>query len=338
MLVKVRDGAHTYSIRPVENNPRASSGDSSDSFMYRVDDENDEGIGCITFSWSGTARAVATGQTYRNSNEEELAYLALIPYLPFFPEKISNLYQNQGYTCFKYMFNTGVEGLAENGFGYSIKLEGGFKRTAQRIMFGGSPTNDQIRRQILTTLYNYWSIGSQEVIGLEMLGIFVPVDKVALERNVEFLGDDDRISFSKSTAGYHHIKIKNEGIKFIEDQSEFSIKVPYEFVYQKIMGNQINASTKGNYSPVIVDSHNINIAFNEIKSEVQKQETPNKSEVLQLIDSLNAELSTGGSPEKVKGILDRLKSSAVWVNEKILSHPLLSQAIVQALAKYTGIL
>lgn len=142
---KIKHDNKTYFVTPAENNPRKSNSDCMDYFMYRVEDENEEIVGCVTFTWSRTARAVASSLVFRNEPEEEIAYLALIPHLPFFPDLVQNLYS----TCFRYMFNTFGEGLEINKTGYSIKVENGFMRTMQKIIFSGQPTDDQVRRHIL---------------------------------------------------------------------------------------------------------------------------------------------------------------------------------------------
>lgn len=133
------------------------------------------------------------------------------------------------------------------------------------------------------------------------------------------------------------VKIKNKGIKHIEDSSEFSDKFLSEFVYQKFMGDNISASTSGSNSPVIIKSQNISIAFEEIEAEIKKTDVLNKQEIIVLLNQLKQEVTQKNDPEKVTGLLGEIKKKGAWLNEKILSHPILAQLIAQALAKAIGI-
>ncbi len=337
--MEIKENGLTYYIEPVENNPRGSNGDTTSHFMYRIiSEETDKIIGCITICWRGTARAVIRELPFKTDQEEEKIYLALIPYLPIFIDDIKRLYN----TCFRYEFNTAIERKHADNNGYSIKISNGFYKTTQRIIFRGTPTDDQVRRQILTILHKYWKDDPETYMLKSDLNLFVPIEEKSFVRNLYFLRSEEFIEGITDSGVTQHadiaaIKIKNQGIKYIEDSSEFSIKVPSQFIYQQIMGNQINASTEGNNSPIIIDSHNISIAFGEIKAEIENKFSIDKQEIVFLLDQLNNELNTGKDPEKVKSIFDQLKQKAAWVNEKIISHPVLAQILAQLFAKYLGI-
>jgi len=336
--VKIKHDNKIYFITPVEDNPRQSNGDTTAYFMYRVEDENEEIVGCITFTWSRTARAVASSLVIRSKPEEEITYLALIPHLPFFPDLVKSLNS----TCFRYMFNATTNGLETNKSGYNIKVDGGFMKTMQRIIFGGQPTDDQVRRQILIALHTHWLNDPHTFLPLPIINLFVPVEMKVLVRNTMFLLDEELLEAVMNGSTNPHtietVKIKNKGIKHIEDSSEFSIKFNSEIVYQKFMGDNINATTSGSNSPVIIKSQNINIAFEEIEAEIKKTDVLNKQEILVLLDQLRQEVTQENNPEKVKGLLGEIKKKGSWLNEKILSHPLLAQLLAQALAKSVGIL
>lgn len=335
--VKIKHDNKTYFVIPVEDNPGRSNGGTSSIFMYRVVNENEKIIGCVTFTWSGTARVVTTSLVFKNDHEEEITYLALMPYLPFFPDLVKGLYP----TCFRYMFNTMIDGLEKNKSGYSIGVQCGFMKTMQRIIFGGQPTDDQVRRQVLITLHNHWLDDPHTFIPLSIIILFVPVEIKVLERNLMFLLDevliDAIINSSTDPHTIETVKIKNKGIKHIEDSSEFSVKFPSEFVYQKFMGDNINASTSGKNSPVIIKSQNISIAFEEIEAEIKKTNISNKQEILVLLNQLKQEVVQKNDSEKIVGLLGEIKKRGSWLNEKILSHPLIAQIIAQALAKAVGI-
>lgn len=335
--IKIKHDNKAYFITPAENNPRQSNGDTTAYFMYRVEDENEEIVGCVTFTWARTARAVASSLVFRSEPEEEIAYLALIPYLPFFPDLVKSLYS----TCFRYMFNTMTDGLESDKSGYNIKVEGGFMRTMQRIIFGGQPTDDQVRRQTLIALHRHWLNDPHTFLPLPIINLFVPVEMKVLVRNTMFLLDEELVEAvmngSADPPTIETVKIKNKGIKHIEDSSEFSVKFPSEFVYQKFMGDNINTTTSGSNSPVIIKSQNINIAFEEIEAEIKKTDVSNKQEIIVLLNQLKQEVTQKNDPEKVKGLLGEIKKKGSWLNEKILSHPLLAQLLAQALAKAVGI-
>ncbi len=335
--VKIKHDNKVYFVTPAEDNPRQSNGDSTDFFMYRVEDESEEIVGCVTFAWARTARSVASSLVFRSEPEEEIAYLALIPHLPFFPDLIKGLYS----TCFRYMFNTMNDRLENDKSGYSIKVENSFMRTMQRIIFSGQPTDDQVRRQILIALYNHWLTDQYTNLPLPLINLFVPVEMQVLIRNATFLIGEKLIEAvmrpSADPPVIETIKITNNGIKHIEDSSEFSVKFSSEFVYQKFMGDNISASTSGSNSPVIIKSQNISIAFEEIEAEIKTTDVSNRQEILLLLNQLKQEMTQENDPEKVKGLLGEIKKKGSWLNEKILSHPLLAQIIAQALAKAAGI-
>jgi len=177
--VKIKHENKTYFVSPVEDNPSKSSGDTTDNFMFLTEDENEKIVGCITFTWARTARSVTPGLVFNNNREEEIAYLALIPHLPFYPELANKLYS----TCFRYIFNTVTDGIEADKTGYNIKVQGGFTQTKQKIIFGGQPSDDQVRRLILTTLNNHRIERPGEYLHLNILSLFVPVDKKCLTRN-----------------------------------------------------------------------------------------------------------------------------------------------------------
>lgn len=335
--VKIKRDNKTFYVTPAEDNPRQSNGDCTDYFMYKVEDESEEIVGCIIFTWSRTARAVTSERGFSNNREEERTYLSLIPHLPFYPDITKKLYT----TCFRYLFNTMTDGIEADNSGYNIIVKNGFTQTKQRIIFGGQPSDDQIRREILNTLNNHRFDKPGMYLHIYILGFFIPVDQKTLTRNLLFLHDEGFIDCKTANGSdgvvVSHSKILNPGIKHVEDTSEFSVKFSSEFVYQKFMGDSINVSTSGNNSPIIIKSQNISIAFEEIEAEIKTTDKSNKQEILVLLNQLKQEVTQKNDPEKVKGLLGEIKKKGSWLNQKILSHPLLAQIIAQALAKATGI-
>jgi len=324
-----------YWAEPVLGNPIKSNGDTTSLFMYRILDENENVVACVTFTWSRTARVTCSNLFFRSDPEEELTYLGLLPYLPQFIEKAKDLYS----ACFKYTFCSGTEGINSTQTEYSLNVQGGFMRLMQRFIFAGKPTDNQIRMQILKVLHSHWLEDTQTKVPFSHINIFVPVDPQALKRNALFLYNEDQIDvLSTDQEPLISAQIKNDGIKYVEDTSEFSIKVTPEYFYRTLTVNQIYAHTSGNNSPIIMDSNNVSIAFNKIENEIKDSEFENKTEVLKLMKDLSQELDNTKDPEKVKGILSDIKRKAEWVNEKIISHPLIAQILAQIFAKQLGLL
>lgn len=335
--VKIIDEGRTYWIQPASDNPRESGADTTPSYMYLLSDEADNVLSCITFTWSRTARLTSKNLVFRSDPEEELTYLWLLPYLPHYFEEAKNIYPK----CFKYIFySSGSEGLnAEGEQEYSLPVTGSFMKLLQKYIFGGSPTDDQIRKQVLKALYSHWLDDTETKVPLPIINIFVPVEEKSLRRNIIFLRDENLIEvLSTDQEPIISAKITNAGIKFIEDTSEFSIKVNPDYLYKTLMINNVTASTEGNNSPIIIDSNNINIAFNDVEIEIEHSDLENKEEVLAIVEELKKELNNSKDPEKVNTILTKLKNKAAWVNEKIVSHPLIAQILAQIFAKKLGIL
>lgn len=128
----------------------------------------------------------------------------------------------------------------------------------QRIIFGGQPTDDQARRQILLTLNNHQFEKPGEYLHTYFLKFSVPVDQKNITRNLLFLHEEGLIDCktvnSQEGIVVSYAKILNPGIKYIEDQSEFSVKFSSELIYQKFMGDNIKVLTTGSNSPMVIKS------------------------------------------------------------------------------------
>jgi len=311
----------TYFATPIEDNPQKAKGDQGNLFYYRIYDENEKPIACITFFWSGSARDTLRPQF--KDNEEELIYLFLIPHLPLYINSAKKIYTS----CFRYVFNTIKEGLAANNSEYNIKIEDDFLYTRQKIIFGKRPSEEQIRKKVLVTLYNYW-------LDYCTLKLFLPVEEKILNRDLLFLNDEGLIKCQILDDGsISHLKILNPGIKYIETHSK-SKKKHSPNRTQNI--RDINISISGQNNPIIINSQNLDIAFSEITAKIESKDFPNKQKASILLEELKSEVKKDiKDPNKIKKLLEKIKSTAPQINEKILKHPLIGPLISQILITKT---
>lgn len=307
--------------------------------MFAVLDEHEEEIvGCISF---GVSLLSAVTSDARNKNllaseKSELLFVSLLPHLELNTEQLFKRYQN-GSWCIAYLFDSQKEtGFSEEDQIYYIKLQNGLYKTLQNIIFGGEITNDKIQKKILEILYNHWEEDSITNILLEDLQIMIPVEFNALYRNLKALEEENKIEILSSPSDNTKIisvKIKAEGRKEVEGRKDTSSSAIIEY----IMGNKIQASTTGDQSPIII-GQNINLAFGDIITEIENENKENKEEAIKLVKDLRGEITGDKDPEKIKSLLTQLKEKASGVNEKILSHPLLSQFFATLLAAKMGII
>jgi hypothetical protein len=320
----------TYFATPIEDNPQKAKGDQGNLFYYRIYDENEKPIACITFFWSGSARDTLRPQF--KDNEEELIYLFLIPHLPLYINSAKKIYTS----CFRYVFNTIKEGLAANNSEYNIKIEDDFLYTRQKIIFGKRPSEEQIRKKVLVTLYNYWLDYPGNFIHICTLKLFLPVEEKILNRDLLFLNDEGLIKCQILDDGsISHLKILNPGIKYIESPSKFNKKQNLNWT-QNFIRDNINISTSGKNSPIVINSQSIDIAFSEITAKIESKDFPNKQKASILLEELKSEVKKDiKDPNKIKKLLEKIKSTAPQINEKILKHPLIGPLISQILITKT---
>ncbi|KKQ66852.1 MAG: hypothetical protein US86_C0003G0095 [Candidatus Daviesbacteria bacterium GW2011_GWA2_38_24] len=306
--------------------------------MFTVLDEHgEETIGCISFGASllNTLTSNDKSKSFLTSEKSELLYASLLPHLELDIEQLTRIY-TKGLWCIAYFFDSKREtGFSEDDQIYYIKIQDGFYKTIQNIIFDGEITNDKIQRKILEILYNHWEEDSITNILLEDLEIMIPIEPHALYRNFKALEEEDKVQIQYSPSDNTKIisvKIKGEGRKDIEGRKN----TPPSAIIEYVMGHKITASTTGNQSPIVI-GENINIAFGDIITEIENEGGENKEEVIELVRELKSEMESDKNPDKITNLLSQIKEKASWVNEKILSNPFLSQLLAIILANKMGL-
>lgn len=147
-----------------------------------------------------------------------------------------------------------------------IKASPTISETARQIKFGGkTPTDTQIRRDILKVCFNEYQNSPHGFVYKVDLLKFIPVTEVELERNIKYLVGGYYIKASLSTAGYQHMQIINHGIDVFSDPDEFNrvFQLKIEQTTNNIGGDMIVTNLSGTENKSIVKS--------EIKETAEKQ-------------------------------------------------------------------
>ena len=278
--------------------------------MFTVTDEDGDTIGCVSFGASllNTLTSDNKSKSLLTSSKSELLYVSLLSHLDLDIKQLAKIYEG-GSWCVAYFFDSQREtGVSAEDQIYYIKIQNGFYKTIQNLIFNGEITNNKIQRKILEILYNYWEEDSITNILFDDLQLMIPIEFQALYRNLKALEEENKIEIQYSAA-----------------------------IIEYVMGNKIQASTKGNQSPIII-GENINVAFGDIVTEIENKNEENKEDVIKLVNELKNEATTTKDPNKIIGLLGKIKEKASWVNAKILSHLFLSQFFATLLANKMGLM
>lgn len=213
-----------------------------------------------------------------------------------------------------------------------IKAESNMHDSAKRLVFGSiHPSNTQIRREILRVCYTKWLIQPHMFTLKNELTVMIPSTGTEIERNLQYLVEKGYLKGTLTMAGYAHVTITDRGIDICEDPEEFnrlfSLKVEQTVNTVNVSGDYVSQSIKGNNNNALINSSVID-SFRSIEKEVESSNDPNKAVLLKTISELKEELNKKKPKSSiVKSLMGKLKESASWVNDKILSHPILSQLI-----------
>ena len=307
--------------------------------MFTVTDEDGDTIGCVSFGASllNTLTSDNKSKSLLTSSKSELLYVSLLSHLDLDIKQLAKIYEG-GSWCVAYFFDSQREtGVSAEDQIYYIKIQNGFYKTIQNLIFNGEITNNKIQRKILEILYNYWEEDSITNILFDDLQLMIPIEFQALYRNLKALEEENKIEIQYSPSDNTKIigaKIKLGGRKDIDGRTG---NPPSAAIIEYVMGNKIQASTKGNQSPIII-GENINVAFGDIVTEIENKNEENKEDVIKLVNELKNEATTTKDPNKIIGLLGKIKEKASWVNAKILSHLFLSQFFATLLANKMGLM
>lgn len=305
--------------------------------MFRIWDEHQkEVLGCVTFTEHLLIDSVWAQPHKKHfpTNYRAEALINLLHYLPFDPEKIRKLYHE----CYEYRFDRDFGDNKTEDTLYRIKANDSFEATFQRVMFGDAVTNRGIQEAALEIMFNHWEDNPDTNVLLEVLTNILPVREVDLIKNLKLLLSENKIRAVTSPSDPQKlisVGIEPPTVRELEGEVKQELKYP-SFV-KNIYGSNIETTTYGANSPVIINIEEIETVFEAIQKEIK--EHPNlkdKEEIFQTVSELHTEITKSKDPKKVKGLLEKLKGSANKIYQKILSNPYVSGVIVELLMKAAG--
>lgn len=186
-----------------------------------LDEHEEETIGCISFGASllNTLTSNNKSKSLLTSEKSDLLYVSLLPHLKPDIDQLKRIFQ-KGSWCLAYFFSSQRETeFSKEDQIYYIKIQDGFYKTVQNIIFGNEITNSKIQKKILEILYNHWEEDSITNILFEDLQIMIPLESQAIYRNLKALEEENKIGIQYSPSDDTKIismRIKLEGRKEIE--------------------------------------------------------------------------------------------------------------------------
>lgn len=305
--------------------------DSSPGNLFRISESPEgETIGCIGFYVSPTTMAVWGNYSKEKITGEILEdlFLILLPYIkiPIGMQEITKRYPE----CFPILISTYPPGLYDE---LRVRGEESPEKLVKKIVYGDNFTDQEVRKQILKTLYDHWLESHNTKLLTENVrkALFLPLN--IYERNVDILIQKDNIDPLVQNSQLISISITQKGVEYVENgfQEQFSVTQVIQ-----IMGDQIKTTVTGNHNIVNIKGE-LNQLFLSLESEVELKHSQDKDEVLKLLSELKGEMEGENDYNKLQTTLKRLKKSAGWLHEKIVKHPLIAQVIATAVSKQLGI-
>lgn len=201
-----------------------------------------------------------------------------------------------------------------------------------------SMTNEGIRREILQQAFKVWEVDPHNYLFKdELLRKMPSTDPIAIERNLIYLegkGVFDLVE--KDNSGITAVKISSYGVDVMSDPKQFSLTTGPSINYSMTTINQ------GSGVAVIGDNNslqniNINSFFKELEQEINSSselDDNSKRSLASLSTQLQETITQESpSPETVKTLMGKIGNIANWVNQKILSHPVIAQIVATLLTK-----
>lgn len=297
--------------------------------MFRILDEHQKKVlGCVSFTVSLLVGLTRTGFPEKYKVE---ALVNLLHYLPFDPAKFENIYPS----CYEYRFDSGLDEDTEEDGIYRIKAEGDFEAIFQRLIFGDTLTNRKIQDAALEVMFNDWEDHADTNVLIETLIAILPVAEANLIKNLKLLLSENKIHAETSPGDPQKlISVGLEPPTIRELEGETKPEVKYPSMVKNIYGTNIENTTYGANSPITVNIEEIETVFEGFQKEIKEHpDLKNKEEVSQTVKELESEITKTKDPKKVKGLLEKLKGSANWLYQKILTNPYVSGVIVELLMK-----
>lgn len=301
------------------------------------DAETSKLVGCVVFyvgllasySWNSDEAT-----EYGKEENEEFAFANLLPHLSFNFEHLKDTF-DRGSTCLIFTFDKDRDVTNGDKINYTIQLKDSFFKTAQNIVFPEGINKKDIETEILQILLNSLEENPNTYMLFEELQASIPLTKRSLVFHLNLLKEDDKVDFISSPNSdppkIISVKIKSKGIKVLDGAEDTALQSPH--IVKNIGVNIENITTQGDNSPINITVGDINTAFANITKQIEESKFDNKKEVLVLMKELQQELSGNKNPQKVKGIMARIKGKAAWVYNLIFKNPVLTAYLTQLLLK-----
>ncbi len=267
----------------------------------------------------------------------EYAFANLLPHLPLDMKNVKKIYDESSAYAFV-EFSNKPDGFSEDGITYFIELKGNFFKTAQGIVFKDGMNRKAVRREILQVLSNEFEENGT-ALRIEVLQSSIPVTTKELVFNLRLLKEDEKVEIISSPGDPEKIvsvKIKSDGFKELEGEGQTPLQLPQ--MVKNYYAPHIETKTYGANSPITVNIDEIKTVFATLQKEIKENpELKNKEEVSQTVEELETEVTKTKNPSKVKELLEKLKGSASWVYQKVITNPIVSGIIVEILMKMAKI-
>lgn len=297
-------------------------------------------VGCIVFylelltaySWKSDEDTM-----YGFSEMLEYSLANLLPHLPLDVVHMKTIFK-QSSTCLIYNFDKRPDELSSDKITYSIETKESFFSTAQRIVFGDHISKRQIRREVLQILLNELEESPSTYMKVENLQSSIPVTTKDLLFQLHILKEEDKVDFVTEPSNSQKIisiKIKAKGIRELETEVDVVLKYPQ--MVKNVYGTNIENTTYGTNSPITVSIDEIETVFEALQKEIKESSSlKNKEVVSKSLTELENQIKKEKNPEKVKSILEELKSSSKWIYDKVVSNPITAGIIVELLMRVGG--
>lgn len=304
--------------------------------MLRIINSDNEVIGCVKFTQYLLLHTVweNAGKSEFDEEQKIIYCISLLNGLPFYPDKLRELYEKYGCSCFEYFINSDREGLSVDERTYYIKVTDSFKKTGQKILFGIEITEKKVRKAIMISLNNHWKNDQDTFVLIKHLQALIPVDDAMLIRNLKHLEEDEKVQLLHEPADNTKIisaKIALKGRKEIDEEIESSGLPDVKYFH---LGDNINASSSGSSSPIIVKSQDVAVTYSildKLKTEIdEKYKGEDRETVLQEV----AEVKKLAPDPKNKSAINAKLGGLL---AKTAQFATIANLIIQALKLHAGI-
>jgi len=268
-IIRFRNGGKKYIAVFIGENflsAKSPNGFIKGVAMFRIFDEHQKKVlGCVSFTVSLLVGLTRTGFPTRYKVE---ALVNLLHYLPFDPAKCGGIYSN----CYEYRFDSGLkEDIGEDGM-YRIKADGDFESIFQRLIFGDTITNRKIQDAALEVMFNNWEEYPDTNVLIETLVAILPVAETNLIKNLKLLLNEGKIhAVTQVSDPQKLVSVGLEPLTIRELEGDVKPRVKYQSMVKNIYGPNIETTTYGANSPVMINIEEIETVFENIQKEIKEK-------------------------------------------------------------------